>query len=91
MSIIYKFLSQEITLSNTVANTVNGANLVRIVHANTTSGGHLITQKWANGATKATFTMIYPTGDFVIQKLIDDTLTVDAGTDVKATPIAFTN
>lgn len=91
MSIIYKFLGSEITLSNTVANTVGGSTLVRLVHANTTAAAHVITQKWANGTTKAVFTMVYPTGDFAIQKLPDDTLTVDTGTDVKAVPVAFTN
>jgi hypothetical protein len=91
MSIIYKFLGSEITLSSVTANTIGGATLVRLVHANTTGSGHVITQKYANGGTKAAFTMIYPTGDFAIQKASDDTLTVDAGTDVKAVAIAYTN
>jgi small neutral amino acid transporter SnatA (MarC family) len=90
MSIIYKFLGSEITLSAT-ANTVGNATLVRLVHANTSAAAHTITQKYANGTTKAVFTMVYPTGDFAIQKLPDDTLTVDSGSDVKAVSIAFTN
>lgn len=88
---MYKFLGSEITLSSSTANTISNSNLVRIVHANTSAGSHVITQKWANGTTKATFTIIYPTGDFIVQKLPDDTLTVDAGTDVRAVPVAFTN
>jgi hypothetical protein len=91
MSILYKFLNQEIVLSNTVANTVYGSTLVRLVHANTTASAHVVTQKWANGSTKSSFTIIYPTGDFVIQKIVDDTLLIDTGSDVKAAPVAFTN
>lgn len=91
MAILYKFLGTEITLSNTVANTVSNATVVRIVHANTAAANHVITQKWANGSTKASFTIIHTTGDISIQKLPDDTLLVDAGSDVKASSIAFVN
>jgi len=91
MSILYKFLNQEIVLSNTVANTVYGSTLVRLVHDNTTASAHVVTQKWANGSTKSSFTIIYPTGDFVIQKLVNETLLINTGSNVKAAPVAFTN
>lgn len=92
MASIYKFLNQELTLSSNTANltisTVYSSPLVRVV--NPVNQAHKITQKWANGATKATFTLINDT-DIVIIKLVDDTLQVDTGADVLVTPVAFTN
>lgn len=84
---VYKFLSTEITLNGT-ANTIDDANLVRLV--NIVNQHHHITQKYANGVTKATFTM-HMDSDLIIEKDRTDGLSVDSGSDVFAAKIAYKN
>jgi len=89
MANIYKFLNTQITLNGT-GSTVNSANLVRICHEGTGSTSHIITQKYANGAIRSTFTIMAQT-EIIIEKDTTDTLTVDGGTDVTANRIAYKN
>lgn len=89
MPSIYKFLDSEITLSAT-ANTVNLGTLIRLCHDGAGSTSHVITQKYANNATIATFTILAQ-GEMIIEKKSTDTLIVDSGTDVTANRIAYKN
>lgn len=89
MSTVYKFLDSAITLNGT-ANTINSGVLVRLAHSGAGSTAHVITQKYANGVTKATFSVLAQT-EIVIEKTSDDTLTVDSGTDVTANRVAYKN
>lgn len=85
MADIYKFLSSEITLNGT-ANTINGANLVRLV--NMVNQHHHITQTYANGATKCTFVIIMDSS-MIVEKAADEGFKVDSGSDVLANWIAY--
>jgi len=87
-----KVLSTEISLSNTVGNTVASASLVRLVniHASTSE---TIQLAYANGNVKATTTIgHYGTGSarlLLVKAPSDILLTVGAST-VKATSVAYT-
>ena len=89
MPSIYKFLDSEITLSAT-ANTVNLGTLIRLCHDGAGHTSHVITQKYANNTTVATFTILAQ-GEMIIEKKSTDTLIVDSGTDVTANRIAYKN
>jgi hypothetical protein len=88
MSATYKFLGSEITLPAS-ANTVSNTGLVRLTNSNTATA-HVITQKFANTVTKAVFSVLAQS-EVTVVKLVDDTLQVDAGSDVKAVGVAYTN
>ena len=89
MPSIYKFLDSKITLSAT-ANTVNLGTLIRLCHDGAGSTSHVITQKYANGATYATFTILAQS-EMLIEKQATDTLVVNSGSDVTANQIAYKN
>jgi len=81
MSSIYKLLGNEISISS--ANTVVNSNLVRVIC--TTSS--VITFAYANGTAYANTTMA--TSEVAIfQKNTTDTI---AGSNMRATPIAYRN
>lgn len=84
---ICKFLSSEVTLSGT-ANTIYNGTLIRLV--NTVNQHHHLTQTYANGVTKFTFT-IPPDSYLIVEKNADDGLLVDSGSDVFANWIAYKN
>lgn len=90
---VLKVLSQEVTLatttSNTVVSSVHSASLVRVVNI-ATETNHVVTQSFANGQIKSTFTVLKST-EVNVQKLPTDLLAVDLGTDIVATSIAFAN
>lgn len=91
-----KVISTEISLSNTVPNTVNGASLVRMVNASESPNDVLITIKDGSGNVKGTFTLGHEATGFSninLVKLPTDTLTANtanATVVVRATSIAFT-
>lgn len=89
MPSIYKFLNGQITL-NATANTINSGTLIRLCHEGTGSTSHIITQKYANGATYATFTILAQS-EMLIEKQPSDTLIVNSGSDVTANRIAYKN
>jgi len=89
MPSIYKFLNGQITL-NATANTINSGTLIRLCHEGTGSTSHTITQKYANGATYATFTILAQS-EMLIEKQATDTLIVNSGSDVTANRIAYKN
>lgn len=84
-----KFLAQEITLG-TAANTVDNATLVRVLNLNATATK--ITQKLANGATVATFTLTSVDGDASTEFIIKqptDTLQSNLATNVVAVSVGY--
>lgn len=87
MAGIVKFLSPEVTLNGT-ANTIYNGTLIRLV--NTVNQHHHITQTYANGATKFTFTLTMDS-DIVIEKAPNEGLFVDIGSDVYANWVAYKN
>jgi hypothetical protein len=89
MPSIYKFFDQEITL-NATPNDINSGTLIRLCHDGGGSTSHLITQKYANGATYATFTILAQS-ETIIEKQATDKLVVDTGSDVTANRIAYKN
>lgn len=88
MASIVKILSPEVTLSAVTGNNIYGGTIIRIV--NTVNQHHHITQAYANGVTKFTFTIAMDS-DLVIEKDKTDLLLVDAGSDVYANWIAYKN
>jgi hypothetical protein len=86
---IYKFLNGQITL-NATPNDIDSGTLIRLCHEGTGSTSHVITQKYANGATYATFTILAQS-EMLIEKQATDTLIVNSGSDVTANRIAYKN
>jgi len=83
---VLKFMANnEVTLGT--ANNVNNATLVRIV--NPTATVHTVTVKNANGATTLSVFTVMGQSEIVVQKGATDTMAADAGTDLKATSVAF--
>jgi hypothetical protein len=87
MSTVYKFLNSELSLSTTTGNNVHSAGLVRLV--NPINQASLITQQYANGSTKATFTMVHDS-DLILIKATDDLLIAN-NSSVTAVPVAYRN
>ena len=87
MSTIYKFLNSELSLSTTEGNTVYDSGLVRLV--NPIDQASVVTQQYANGATKAIFTMVQQS-DLIMIKAIDD-MVIANNTAVTAVPVAYRN
>ena len=86
-----KVLSSEITLSNTVPNTVNSASLVRIINTHI-SNSDTITLFYANGSIKATTTLGHYATDFArieIAKQPDETIQNSTASVLKAVSIAY--
>ena len=79
---IYKLLGIEIDI-NTTANNVYGSNLVRVV--NTGNSNTVLLQKYANGTTYASASLVGG-NEMVVEKQKDDLL---IGSNMRATPIAF--
>jgi len=71
MASTLKVLSSEISLSNTVGNTVSGAVLVRLVNTSA-SISSVISLTYANGSTKATTTLGHKGTDFARLILVKD-------------------
>lgn len=88
MASIIKILSPEVTLSSVTGNSVFNGTVIRLV--NVVNQHHHITQAYANGVTKFTFTICMDS-DMVIEKDKTDLLFVDAGSDVFANWIAYKN
>jgi hypothetical protein len=72
----------------TTANAVANSTCVRIVHTGGGSTARILTQAYANGTTFAN-TYIAPNDTLYLFKGATDTLKVDTGTDVYATPVAI--
>ena len=89
MASIYKFLNGQITL-NATPKDIDSGTLIRLCHEGTGSTSHVITQKYANGATCATFTILAQS-EMLIEKQATDTLIVNSGSDVTANRIAYKN
>jgi hypothetical protein len=89
-----KFLSQEIALSTSVANTVGLASLVRLFNTDT-ANSVLVTLKNSGGTTLATFTLGHSGTGFCTVDAIKqptDTLTITgtlAASGCKATSIGY--
>ena len=86
-----KVLSTEISLSNTVGNTVSSASLVRLVNTNA-SASEIVQLCYANGDVKATTTVgHYGTGSarLLLVKAPSDLLLTTAASTVKAVSIAY--
>jgi hypothetical protein len=79
---IYKFIGQEISI-NSVANTVYGSTLVRVVNPSTSNTVLLV--QYANGTTYASGTVL-GNSEIIVQKSATD-LIIGAGQ--LASPIAF--
>jgi hypothetical protein len=76
---------------NTTPNTFNLASLVRVLNANTTAFT-LITQKYANGTTKSTFSVGFAGSDGSVTYVIKDptdTLQSNNNSDVRAVSVGF--
>ena len=72
-----KVLSTEISLSNSTANTVSNAKLVRIINLADSPNDVLITLKDSGGTTKGTFTLGHDaTGCSTIELIKDSTDTL---------------
>ena len=90
-----KVIASEITLSNTVPNTVSSATLVRIVNTSDSPNDVLLTLAYANGVTKGTFTLGHDGTGFStlnLVKLSTDTIVANTanGTVVtRAVSIAY--
>lgn len=87
-----KVLSTEISLSNTVGNTVSSASLVRLVNTNATTS-ELVSVCYANGNVRATTTIGHYGTDFarlLLVKQPTDILLTTGAVTVKATSVAFT-
>lgn len=94
MSDPVKILSTEIALSNTVANTISSASLVRLVNLDGAVSG-VISITSNTGTVRGTFTLGYHTTDFsqeYIVKLPTDTLIIVGATPsvIRATSVAYT-
>lgn len=72
----------------TTANNVGSAPIVRVVHTGGGSTARILTQSYANGTAIAN-TYITPNEVLYLLKNATDTLKVDTGTDVYATPVAY--
>ena len=73
----------------TTANNIAQTTRVRVVHTGGGSTARVLTQSYANGVAIAN-THITPNEVLYIIKDTTDTLKVDTGTDVQATPVAIT-
>jgi len=86
-----KILSTEITLSNTVPNTVSSATLVRLVNLHA-SVSETINLCHANGSVKATTTVGHTATDssrLILVKLPSEMIKTTGASPVKAVPIAY--
>ena len=86
-----KILSTEITLSNTVPNTVSSASLVRLVCLHP-SVSETIELRHANGVVKATTTIGHTATDsarLILVKLPSETIKATGASPVRAVPIAY--
>lgn len=84
-----KFLAQEVAL--TTANTVNSANVVRLVNTDNTTAATVTQKVSAGGATIATFTLGTRDSGYgcvFVMKQPTHTLEVSGGT-VRAVSVAF--
>ena len=84
---VIKLKGTEVTLSTT-ANAVGGATIVRIAHSSSGNAERILTLAYANGTTIAN-THVLAGETIYILKGVTDTLKVDTGTDVWATPVAY--
>ena len=73
----------------TTANNIAQTTRVRIIHTGGGASARVLTQSYANGVAIAN-THIAPNEVLYIIKDATDTLKVDTGTDVQATPVAIT-
>jgi hypothetical protein len=86
-----KVLSTEISLSNTVGNTVSSASLVRLVNTHV-NYSEIIRVCYANGVVKATTTLGHKATDFAKLTLVKqptDIILTTGLVDVKATSVAY--
>ena len=91
MASTIKVLSSEITLSNTVGNTVSGAVLVRLLNTDATTSS-VISLTYANGSVKATTTLGHKGTDcarLVLVKDSTDKLLSGGAVTVLATSVAY--
>lgn len=73
---------------STTADAVGGATIVRLVHSSAGNADRILTQAYANGTTIAN-TYILAGETLYLMKGVTDTLKIDTGTDVYATPVAY--
>jgi len=82
-----KILSNEVTLSSSANTTVSGATLLRLVNTHA-STQHVITIADGAGTTTGNVTIL-AASEMLLEKDRTETVQVDAGTNVKAVPVAY--
>lgn len=91
MADVIKVLSTEISLSNTVANSVNSASLVRLVNIHP-STSEVVRLAYANGTVRASITVGHintDSGRLILVKDPTDLLLTTGLATIKATSIAY--
>jgi hypothetical protein len=84
---VIKLKGPTVTLTTT-ANAVGNATIVRIVHSSAGNADRILTQSYANGTAIAN-TYLLAGETLYLLKGTTDTLKTDNGTDVFATPVAY--